>query len=201
MALTIAPDWKPRHLSLNPEQPHVRALLAGYTVPWWLEQTAGAMAAAPSPLDRAASVGLVARLWSPTSEERDRVQQGHDPNKMALAWFNGLDAETQRDLGNNALSRCIDWREGLDALPGMDSDDRRTQAIDLITEREVLESVAFLLGPQHGALLRSELCRMDAAAEDNLAFFPILRGGEAFDAWMSAAAALDPLAWWPRFGA
>jgi hypothetical protein len=203
--LAALAHWAPRYLTLPTEPPTVDALLDGYTCDGWLPAAARSLAASASPLARVASVGVVARLWSPANTaERDDLLAGRrpDPNGQALAWFGALPEDVQSQVVDLAIAETVTWREDLERLAqAEDEADAEALGRDLLVRRDALESAAFLLGSASAAPLRAELRSLDEEAEVRLSAFVPLPSDPVLTDWMSAAGAWDPLSWWSAAGA
>lgn len=187
--------WTPkRHEPIVP--PQIVELLGDRHVEPWLADAVRELAESPSPVDRVASVGMVARLWSPTKGERNDLlaARASDPNAAAIAWFRSLSDDERAWIEERSVAEAASLLEDLDAITTeTDADFAATRTLDLVRRRDALESVSFLLGPR--SALATELRTLDTEVVANASGFELpvaVRGG----AWFDAVAAEDPLAWW-----
>lgn len=142
----IPTTWTPLPDRFEVPPPAVTALLAGRACEPWLRERAEALAATPTLVDRAAAVGVLVRLWEPLPDDREAIFAGEavDPSVPATAWIRAL-GDSRAALVHLSIQRAATLREAFDTLPGLDVDPSDGDVIELLLERDVLESVRVIL--------------------------------------------------------
>jgi len=180
-------------------------LLNGLLCQEWLICNAEQLADSPSPLDQAASLGVIARLWGPTNRtERERCLAGElqDPSAGAVAWVRGLAEVEVSRLEEQAIAEATRLPLLLEELRRLDPDEseERLKAVQrLMQRRDVLESVAFLLSSiRRAKKLRAALRLVDQDAVASFSFFPTVATFEG-NPWLREVARREPDSWWGSF--
>jgi hypothetical protein len=154
-------------------------------------------------VERAAAVGLVARLWEPEDRAtRAAILEGsaEHPSTVAARWVRSL-GDTQSTLSLLAFHRAARLREAFFALVDADEDPSEADLLALLYERDALESVRALLAyVGHGRVLGRELDLTDVAAVTCYSAMPVTPGIEA-DPLLRAVFLTEPDAWWGGFAA
>jgi hypothetical protein len=157
-------------------------------------------------VERAAAVGLVARLWEPEDRAtRAAILEGsaEHPSTVAARWVRSL-GDTQSTLSLLAFHRAARLREAFFALVDADEDPSEADLLALLHERDALESVRALLAyagpPGHGRNFGRELDLTDVAAVTCYSAMPVTPGIEA-DPLLRAVFLTEPDAWWGGFAA
>jgi hypothetical protein len=158
-------------------------------------------------VERAAAVGLVARMWCPEDRAtRDAVLAGEaeHPAEVATRWVRSLDSETRSVLYGLTIQRAARMRDAFFALVDAGEDPSEADLLALLYERDALESVRALFAyagpPGHGRSLARELDMADVAAVTCYSAMPVTPGIEA-DPLLRAVFLAEPDAWWGGFAA
>lgn len=196
--------WTPVSTDLPIPLPTLADLLGGKPCAAWLRERHDALARSPAMVERAAAVGLVARLWCPEDRAtRDAVLAGTvpHPSDVAVRWLRSLDSETRGTLEALAYQRAARLRDAFFALVDADEDPSEADLLALLYERDILESVRVLLAyVGHGRSLGRELALTDVAAVTCYSAMPVTPGIEA-DPLLRAVFLAEPDAWWGGFAA
>jgi hypothetical protein len=141
-----APAWVPSPDRLEVPAPSLDDLLAGRACADWLRRRSEQLAASPSIVEQAASVGVVVRLWEPAPADRDAILAGKamDPAQRAASWMGALGA-SRIALQHLIFERAADLRAAFDALPRREEEPTDEEVLSLAHERDVLESARVLL--------------------------------------------------------
>ncbi len=190
--------WTPVSVELDTSPPTLAELLGDLACEAWLVERFALLSASPAMVERASAVGLVARLWSPSSRaERTDILTGHKPHPsdQATAWLRTL-GESRKVLGELAVHRAASLREALDALPRLREDPSDDDLMALLYERDVLESVRVLLAfvGEGRALGRELVLTDDVALTVCSAFAPSRRLRD--DPLLRAVFVSEPDAFW-----
>jgi hypothetical protein len=198
----IGPDHSdsPRLLSVD-----VRALLAGVPTAGWLLDELEFLSELDSDYHRVATVGLLGRLWEPPAAEVERLLRDATAGTIVLPparcveqarrwtadlhWVEGEALASARAL-ERTLQDLPDWLD-------MHAEEDRSGALrGLVTSRDELESIAFVLDAAGvGEKLRAALSDVDRAAELQMTVFA-LEAELADDPRLAAASVSTPDAWW-----
>jgi hypothetical protein len=165
--------------------------MAGLSHEMWLREAVQELQDSASPVDRLASLGMIVRLWMPTSRAERRALlfgETKDPCALIVAFLGGIDAETLKGL--DELSEAT--------ASGLVSDARRDDLLSdpsqmrlLMHQRDVLESALVVLEHcRHGKGLRQVLAFVDQHMRDG--------ADVEADDWLAAVFANDPYSWWGR---
>lgn len=196
--------WSPVSTDLPVPPPTLATLLGGHTCAAWLRERHDALARSPAMVERAAAVGLVARLWCPEDRAtRAAVLAGdaEHPCDVAVRWLRSLDFEARSTLEALAYQRAARMRDAFFALVDADEDPTEADLLALLYERDILESVRVLLAyVGHGRNLGRELALTDVAAVTCYSAMPVTAGIEA-DPLLRAVFLAEPDAWWGGFAA
>ncbi len=196
--------WSPVSTDLPIPPPTLADLLGGHPCAAWLSERHDALARSPAMVERAAAVGLVARLWCPEDRAtRDAVLDGSaaHPSDAAFRWLRSLGSETRGTLEALAIQRAARMRDAFFALVDADEDPSESDLLALLYERDILESVRVLLAyVGHGRSLGRELALTDVAAVTCYSAMPVTAGIEA-DPLLRAVFLAEPDAWWGGFAA
>ncbi len=196
--------WSPVSTSLPIPPPALADLLGGHPCAKWLRERHDALARSPAMVERAAAVGLVARLWGPEDRAtRAAVLEGtvEHPAEVAVKWLRSLDPETRSTLYGLTIQRAARLRDALFALVDADADPSEADVLALLHERDTLECVRVLLAYDgYGRSLGRELALTDVAAVTCYSAMPITPGIEA-DPLLRAVFLAEPDAWWGEFAA
>ena len=120
--------------------PTVHAWLEGLECAPWLASLATQLATSEHVLEQAAAVGVLGRLWEPPDGNYAPL------NNKLRAWARELDATTLATLSDAALEQALDMTQGLEDFSSMDRARAEDTARWMVDWREMLESVAWLLG-------------------------------------------------------
>ena len=196
--------WSPVSTDLPIPPPTLADLLGGHPCAAWLSERHDALARSPAMVERAAAVGLVARLWEPEERALEAaILDGtvEHPSTVAVWWLRSLDNETLSTLEALAYQRAARLRDALCALVDADEDPSEEALRALLYERDILESVRTLLAyVGHGRRLGSELQITDFAAVTCYSAMPVTPALEA-DPLLRAVFLAEPDAWWGGFAA
>lgn len=184
--------------------PDPEALAAPWSMPGWLRDIATMLARSPSPFDRAASVGLVARLWTPARLEDvpgvvDALVSGADgPASRAVSWARSLAPEAVDAIEQIAVERAATAAASLDAVGAVVAHDPAAGVSiveELLRERDRLASVELVLGAT-GRTERIEraLDALDEVASANVS--AMIWARPRADGWLRAVWTAEPRAWW-----
>lgn len=196
--------WSPVSTDLPVPPPTLATLLGGHTCAAWLRERHDALARSPAMVERAAAVGLVARLWCPEDRALEAaILDGtvEHPSTVAVWWLRSLDNETLSTLEALAYQRAARLRDAFCALVDADDDPTEADLLALLHERDILESVRTILAyVGKGRRLGSELQITDFAAVTCYSAMPVTAGIEA-DPLLRAVFLTEPDAWWGGFAA
>jgi hypothetical protein len=183
----------------------VDAILSGWHCPDWLRETAKALAASENLVDRAASLGLIGRLWEPDgATERGELtgRPGDDPNARLLHISGSLSVDAVRCLEERACTQATSLLEELGEIEALGKlgkggdEDWLLATRELAYHRDDLESVFFVLLQCHaGQALSKAVGRADDAISSCWSSLPTA-GSFAQDGRLAQVAALEPDAWW-----
>jgi hypothetical protein len=201
-----AARWQPE-APLDIQQPDLAALLQGTPADDWLLGAARGLAESESATDRLAAIGLIARLWEPTSAEiRDAILAGKlvHPSSRVREVARSLPREQLQRLAEQAQAQASglagDVRRLMELAAEGDDDATQAYALGLLHRRDTLESVAVVLEDlEAGRELREALHEVDEEAEAAQSAFPEVERF-AGDDRLAAVYAAEPLAWWGQFG-
>jgi hypothetical protein len=187
----------------GPAVPTVNEIMGEFTTPKWLREEAEFKMAGAF-LDQCVGLGLLTRLWVPSSEEEEeeRIQRilngGDAPVGRAREFWRGLPAQDRRGVLRSALLRTDDLHEDLITLRHWVAADpvaAAPLALDWLRRRDDLEGLLFLMcGTGEARVLAGALQTLDdhAAAEHSIWFFLPPFDDER----LRAVASEDPYAWW-----
>ena len=196
--------WSPVSTDLPIPPTTLAELLGGKPCAAWLSARHDALSRSPAMVERAAAVGLVARLWEPEDRAtRDAVLAGdvEHPSAVAARWVLALDPETRSVLYGLAIQRAARLRDAFFALVDADADPSESDVLALLHERDALECVRELLAyVGQGRSLGRELGMTDATAVTCYSAMPVTPAIEA-DPLLRAVFLADPGAWWGSFAA
>jgi len=196
--------WTPVSTSFPVPPPTLADLLGGHPCAEWLRERHDALARSPAMVERAAAVGLVARLWEPEDRAtRDAVLAGtaEHPSTVAVKWLRSLDPETRSTLEALAYQRAARLRDAFFALVEASEDPHEACLLALLHERDALECVLALLSYDgKGRRLAVELQITDSAAITCYSAMPVTPALEA-DPLLRAVFLTEPNAWWGEFAA
>lgn len=195
--------WSPVSTDLPIPPPTLAELLGGKPCPAWLSARHDALARSPAMVERAAAVGLVARLWEPENRAtREAVLSGEaeHPSAVAARWVRAL-GDTRSTLSLLAFHRTANLRGAFYDITTADADATEETLRALLYERDILECVRVLLAYDgHGRNIGRELALTDAAAVTCYSAMPVTPGIEA-DPLLRAVFLTEPDAWWGSFAA
>ncbi len=196
--------WSPVSTSLPVPPPTLANLLGGHPCAEWLRERHDALARSPAMVERAAAVGLVARLWEPEDRAtRAAVLEGtvEHPAEVAVKWLRSLDPETRSVLYGLTIQRAARMRDAFFALVDANEDPSEADLLALLHERDALECVRALFACDgKGTSLARELDMADFAAVTCYSAMPVTPGIEA-DPLLRAVFLAEPDAWWGGFAA
>lgn len=196
--------WSPVSTDLPIPPPTLAELLGGKPCAEWLSARHDALARSPAMVERAAAVGLVARLWEPADRAtRAAVLAGsvEHPAEVAVQWLRSLDPETRGTLEALAYQRAARLRDAFFALVEASEDPHELCLLALLHERDILECVRNLLAYDgKGRRLGVELQITDFGAGTCYSAMPVTPALEA-DPLLRAVFIAEPDAWWGGFAA
>jgi hypothetical protein len=188
--------------------PPVPAAVTGPEVSGWLRQAALRRISSADPLDRAAGVGVVLRLWTPADPDEtgrllgvDRAVAG-TPDHAAADWARSLTDEAREGLLRAAADLLDEVAGSLEILSDLVvAEDAAAESVaaHLVTRRDDIESILALLraardGERAGALAE-DAGRFDEDAATRLSAFLAVEL-PALTELLSAVAWQEPDAWW-----
>jgi len=188
-----------------PDWPGTQSFLGTLTSPPWLLRRAELLSASVDPLDLLCAVGLLIRLWSPTSAEDRRAAlqaaMAGDPPIAARARTWLIQVPDWDGVRAAILDRAADLLERLQDLPLLAEQDRalaQAAAGRFLADRDDLASLqASLLTAGHdGAVLLHALEDLDRAVVDHSALLSDLLVLDVDDPWLRAIGRAEPEHWW-----
>jgi hypothetical protein len=178
--------------------PSAQTLIDGWQSVEWLRQCAEADARSVVPLVRVASVGLVARLWQPTSRvEAQAILSGskRSPSERASDWVRTLPEDQLDALEVEALELAEQLAGMLDRFEES-SEEAEALWPDFLRRRDDAASLSYLLSSaKRGRTIAMRLQAVDRAARAHLSTL-CLDEDFASDPRWAAVVLADPLAWW-----
>lgn len=197
-------DWAlPNPPQVEPPSPS--QLTGGLGAEPWLETAAMQRLDSDSPLDRCVAVGLMGRLWSPTSKDaaaaaRQRSLSGTGPGQDGRVWWLSLSEPVRGAVVRDALLRADDLADALDELMHAVAEDplkARSSLLAWLHERDDLASLAFLArATESGQALLVALEQLDETASTHHSMWAFVPGFR--DERLLAVAHRDIDAWWGR---
>jgi hypothetical protein len=186
----------------EPTVPQIDGVMGGLTLPTWLQEEVE-FKLSGSFLDKCIGLGLLARLWAPSSSpEREeyiqRVLSGNSPVGMAREFWRTLPEQDRRCTVRSGLLRCDDLLDDLHTLRHWVAADpvaAAPLALDWLRRRDDLEALLFLVcGTSDALVLAGALQTLDdhAAAEHSIWFFLPPFDDER----LRAVARVAPDSWW-----
>ncbi len=181
--------WKP------PPFPAIRPpfsqIIGSLSCEEWFKQAVETLQASPWPLDQLAAMGMIVRLWKPTSRsERDALLAGKVGHPAVRVW---AFLKTIRPATLDRLDSL-----GFAQINGMIYDANADELVQdpvemlgLLHDRDKIESILVML--EHlgrGVRMRAVLEVIDELLKRGVEVGP--------DKWLAAVFEVDPDAWWGR---
>lgn len=176
--------------------PDVAAWAASGGVEPWLAEAATRLAAGPSPVERAAAAGVIARLW----DAETPIAPADHPRERVRAWLAAQPEGAVAALETRAVERAWSLAERIAELADLPEDARDAEVAALVRERDDLQSVRRVLRlGGAGIRLAEALQRLDRLAAEHMSaladHLPALADDPDADRWR-AVAWQEPDAWW-----
>jgi len=194
--------WQPDLGEEDLRDPPIGELLAGWEAQDWLQDTALALASSESVVARAASLGVIGRLWEPsTPAEADALREhpDRDPNARLIALIESLPLPVVERLESIACTHAAALIEPLSTVERQAAAKGAAPAAevrDLAYARDDLESVFFVIVQRRrGDKLGEVLARVDDAVTSAWSSLPPA-GSMRGDLRLETVALLEPDAWW-----
>lgn len=184
--------------------PDIASFLGQAVAQQWLVELAMGMAQSPSPFQRAAAAGVLARLWSSPDKTgrlrtREWLSAGHaDPTAAAVRWVQDLGHERRELIESSALRELDALERSLDGLIDIaleDPDAANAIGRSWLHRRDDLQSVLFLLrrADAGGALARA-VVKLDEHAARHQELWRLFELHA--DERLRAISWQEPDAWW-----
>lgn len=190
---TALEEWQPDMGENDLRALPIGEMFAGWSSPRWLRGDALELAVSESVVGRAASLGLIGRLWEPsTRAEADALRKHPDraPNARLVALLESLPLSVLRRLESIACSHAAALLETLATVEG------EAHVREMAYARDELESVFFVLVQRRcGEKLGEVLAVVDDAVTSAWSSLPPA-GSMRGDLRLQAVARLEPYAWW-----
>jgi hypothetical protein len=190
--------------SAHSRLPAAADLTGGYGLEPWVATALSAASASGSAYRELAALGLVARLWMPSPDQRAAammwVMQGGGPGPLALDWARSLPtADLSEVLAHSAdqTRRMVETAAAVSEAIFRNQPDAADKLLRWLHDRDDLASIRCLLEGESAANLDRALRALDTAAQVHLTTWSAVPAFE--DPRLMAVAWQEPDAWWGRF--
>lgn len=181
--------------------PRLETLLAGAPCAEWLESEVSAGLASSSLWQKTAAVGLLSRLWSPggrAAEYAEKMMSGwQQPSMRVSQWAAQLSGAQRGAIEKLAMQQIAALSAQLDTLHEAvveESPEAVSIAVNLLRQRDDIESVDAVLRAAGSRVLEAALAAADLNAQSQMALFVEL--SLPYDARLSSVSWQEPDAWW-----